>query len=294
VTDLDWREPTSLDEALDLLAAYGDEAKVLAGGTWIALVLRQGLLAPSLLVSLQRIAGLNNIQEDADGSVHLGPMVRLRQAELSPLVRERLPLLVETLAEVANVRVRHQATIGGNLCDADYASDPPSVLAALGARVELSSQRGQRIVPVRDLIVGHYATVVEPDELLVDVVIPPLSPGTGASYLKFRTRSHEDRPCLGVAAVVSRDSDQRCREVEVVVGAVADRPQRFPDVLAGLVGQPFDAVAIEGVAEAYATRIDPISDLRGSSEYRRKMIRVFVRRALRAAIAPVPSLAGEG
>jgi carbon-monoxide dehydrogenase medium subunit len=288
MADLDWREPASIDEALDLLATYGEEAKVLAGGTWITLVLRQGLLAPSLLVSLHRIAGLNNISVDADGSVHFGPMVRLRQAELSPLVRERLPVLNETLADVANVRVRYQATIGGNLCDADYASDPPTVLAVLGAVVQVRSLRGTRSVPVRDLIVGHYATVVEPDELLVDVVIPPLLPGAGAAYLKFRTRSHEDRPCLGVAAVVALDLEGRCRQVEVVVGAVADRPRRFPDVLAALAGQPLDAAAIDAVAEAYAGRIDPISDLRGSAEYRRRMIRVFVRRALVAAVRAAP------
>jgi carbon-monoxide dehydrogenase medium subunit len=282
--DIDWREPSSIDEALDLLARYGEEAKVLAGGTWIALVLSQGLLAPSLLVSLHRIAGLNNIAIDRDGSVHLGPMVRLRQAELAPLVRERLPVLAATLADVANVRVRHQATLGGNLCDADYASDPPAMLAALGAVVELTSRRGTRRVSVRDLIVGHYATVVAVDELLVDVVVPTLPGGTGASYLKFRTRSHEDRPCLGVAAVVRLDPAGRCSHAEVVVGAVADRPQRFPDVLAALVGEPLDPAAIGAVAEAYAARIDPISDLRGSAEYRRQMVRVFVRRALRAAL----------
>jgi carbon-monoxide dehydrogenase medium subunit len=287
VPEIDWREPTSLDEALELLARYGDEAKVLAGGTWIALVLRQGLLAPSLLVSLHRIAGLNNIVVNSAGSVHLGPMVRLRQAELAPLVRERLPVLATTLADVANVRVRHQATLGGNLGDADYASDPPAVLAALGAVVELRSRRGVRQVPVRELIVGHYTTVIEPDELLVDVAVPPLPPGAGAAYLKFRTRSHEDRPCLGVATVVALDPDGRCQQAEVVVGAVADRPQRFPDLLAALVGQPLDPAAVAAVAEGYAARIDPITDLRGSAEYRRRMIWVFVRRALRVALSNV-------
>jgi carbon-monoxide dehydrogenase medium subunit len=285
LTNVDWREPASIDEALDLLAEHREEAKLLAGGTWLALVLRQGLLAPSLLVSLHRIHGLNNISVSGDGSVHLGPMARLRQVELSAIVRERLPVLADTLAEVANVRVRLQATIGGNLCDADYASDPPALLAALGAVVELRSRRGTRTVAVRDLIVGHYATVVEPDELLADVAIPPLPAGAGAAYLKFRTRSHEDRPCVGVATVAALDSDRRCRHLEVVVGAVADRPQRFPDILAEFCGQPFDAASIDDLAAAYASRIDPISDLRGSAAYRRRMIYVFVRRALRAAIA---------
>jgi carbon-monoxide dehydrogenase medium subunit len=284
LANVDWREPASVEEALDLLAEHGEEAKLLAGGTWITLVLRQGLLAPGVLVSLHRIQGLNTIRTDRDGSVHLGPMARLRQIELSPIVREQLPVLSETLGEVANVRVRHQATIGGNLCDADYASDPPAVLAALGAVVELRSRRGTRTIAVRDLIVGHYATVVEPNEMLVDVIIPPLPANAGAAYLKFRTRSHEDRPCVGVAAVVALDPDQSCRHLDVVVGAVADRPQTFPDILTAHIGQPLDATAIEAIASAYATLIDPIADLRGSAAYRRRMIHVFVKRALRAAI----------
>jgi aerobic carbon-monoxide dehydrogenase medium subunit len=289
VAELEWREPESLEEALDLLATHGEDARVLAGGIWLTLVLRQHLLAPRLLVSLHRLPDLDRIAVDAAGNLHLGAMVRQRRAELSPVVRGRWPVLADTYADVANVRVRHQATVGGNLCDADYASDPPSVLAALGASVRVVSRRGAREIAVRDLIVGHYQTVLEPDELLVDVVAPPLADGAGAAYLKFRTRSHEDRPCVGVAAVVALDGQHRFRRVEVVVGAVADRPQALPEVLDALVGQPANAATIDEIAATYAAAIDPVADLRGSAWYRRRMIRVFVARALRAAVGECDS-----
>lgn len=276
-------EPESVDEVLDLLARHGEEARLVAGGTWVTLVLRQGLLSPSLLVSLRRVPGLAGIAVDEVGDLRLGAMTRLRAVETSPLVRERLPVVAETYREVANVRVRYQATVGGNLCDADYASDPPALLAALGARVVAVSRRGRREIPARDFIAGHYQTVLEPDELVAEVIVPPLPPEAGAVYLKYRTRSHEDRPCIGVAAVVVPDGRGRLARAEVAVGAVAERPQRLPQVLDAVAGRALDDATIAEIAEGYAAAIEPLSDLRGSAWYRTEMIRVFVERALRAA-----------
>lgn len=283
--EFDWSEPATVEETLDVLASYGEDAKLLAGGTWLTLVLRQGLLFPSVLVSLRRVPGLDRIAIDPDGSLRLGAMTRHRAVERSPLVRRGWSALADTYADVANVRVRHQATVGGNLADADYASDPPTVLAALDATVHAVGPSGERPILVRDLIVGHYETVLAPDELITEVVVPPVPPGAGAAYLKYRSRSHEDRPCVGVAAMVDLAPDGACRRLEVVVGAVAERPQRIGDVLASTTGRPLDDGAIEAVADAYAAAIDPLSDLRGSAWYRRRMIRVFVARAIRAALS---------
>ena len=283
--EFDWAEPDTIEETLDLLATHGEDAKLLAGGTWLTLVLRQGLLFPSILVSLRRVPDLDRIAVDPDGTLRLGAMTRHRAVERSQAVLAGWPILAATYADVANVRVRHQATVGGNLADADYASDPPAVLAALGASVRALSPRGERLIPVRDLIVGHYETVLAPDELVAEVLVPPVSPGAGAAYLKYRSRSHEDRPCVGVVALVETAPDGAFRRVEVVVGAVAERPQRLADVLDAFVGRPPDDATIEAIASVYAERIDPLSDLRGSAWYRQRMIRVFVARALRAALA---------
>jgi carbon-monoxide dehydrogenase medium subunit len=194
-------------------------------------------------------------------------MATHRSVERSPLVRDSLPALADTFALVASPRVRNQATVGGVLADADYASDPPSLLLALGARAVARSVHGEREIPIEELILGFYETSLEPDELVVEVRVP--LGRHRAAYRKFRSRSHEDRPCVGVAAC------RRNGELRVVVGAVASRPQWFPE-LCEPDAEPAD------IGRAYADAIEPISDVRASSDYRRRVIAVEVRRALEA------------
>jgi carbon-monoxide dehydrogenase medium subunit len=193
-------------------------------------------------------------------------MVTHRRVEQSPVVRERWRALADTFSLVASPRVRNQATVGGVLADADYASDPPAMLCALRARAVADSVRGRREIPVEELVTGHYETSLEPDELITEVRV-----GGGvekAVYRKFRSRSHEDRPCVAVAAALAGG------ELRVVVGAVAGRPQLFPEACA--LGP--DAAA--EIGRRYAEQVDPIADVRGSAEYRRRVIAVEVRRAV--------------
>lgn len=252
--------PASLEEALALRAEHGD-ATVLAGGTFVGILMNQGFLAPSALLSLARVEELRAIAV-VEGELRLGAMVTHRVVERSEEVRSGWPALALAFSLVASPRVRNQATVGGVLADADYASDPPAMLAALGARAVLRSPRGERSVPVGELILGFYRTCIEPDELLVEVRVPP-QPGP-ATYRKFRSRSAEDRPCVAVAAV-GGDA------LRVVVGAVAGTPQDFPELCDG---EPAE------VATAYAERIEPIADARGSAAYRRRVIAAEVRRAV--------------
>ncbi len=259
----DWLAPESFDEALRLRAER-DDATVVAGGTFLAILMNQRMLTPTAFLSLQRVPGLDQIEVDERG-LRLGALVTHRAVELSPVVRERWPALAQTFGVVASPRVRNQATVGGVLADADYASDPPAMLAALQARVVVQSVRGEREIPVEELIVGHYETTLEPNELIVGVVVP--NGEARATYRKFRTRSHEDRPCVGVAAV------RRPGALRIVVGAVAHRPQLFPELC-----DP-DA-APEEIGRAYADAIEPIGDVRGSAAYRKRVIAVEVRRAL--------------
>jgi carbon-monoxide dehydrogenase medium subunit len=260
----EWLAPASVDEALHLRAGR-DDALVLAGGTFIGILMNQGFLFPDAFLSLRDVSGLDGIEVDAGGVLRLGALVTHRAAELSPIVRDGWPALARAFAAVASPRVRNQATVGGVLADADYASDPPAMLTALDARAVVRSVNGEREVPIDELIVGHYETSLERDELIVAVVVP--ADAARATYRKFRARSHEDRPCVGVAAV-RRDSALR-----VVVGAVADRPQLFPELC-----DP--AAPAEDVARAYADAIEPIGDVRGSSAFRKRIIEVEVRRAL--------------
>jgi aerobic carbon-monoxide dehydrogenase medium subunit len=261
-----WLAPESLDEALELRAEHGGEAIVLAGGTFLGILMNQGFLAPETLLSLGRVHGLDGI-EVVDGELRLGAMASHRAVERSAVVRKGWPVLARAFSLVASPRVRNQATVGGVLADADYASDPPAVLTALGARVVLRSACGERVVGMGELIRGHYETCIADDELLVEVRVPT-SPER-AVYRKFRSRSSEDRPCVAVAAVRG-DAGLR-----VVVGAVAGRPQELPEVCAR------GGRAAE-IGRAYAEAIEPMSDSRGSAAYRRRVIGVEVRRALEA------------
>jgi carbon-monoxide dehydrogenase medium subunit len=192
-------------------------------------------------------------------------------------VRGGWPVLARAFGLVASPRVRNQATAGGVLADADYASDPPAVLEALGAAAVLRSPRGERTVPIGELILGYYETCIEADELLVEVVVPPAP--EAAVYRKFRSRSSEDRPCVAVAATRDRG------RVRVVVGAVAEVPQHFPEICALADDRPLDPELREEIGRRYAEAIEPLSDARGSAAYRRRVTAVEVDRALEAVAA---------
>ena len=201
-TEPEWLVPASLDEALALRAERRDGATVVAGGTFVGILVNSRLMAPDAFLSLQCVAGLDYIRADED--LRIGALTTHRAVELSPVVRVGWPSLAHAFSVVASPRVRNQATVGGVLADADYASDPPSMFVALGARAVARSVRGEREVPVEELITGFYETSLEPDELLVEVVVP--GGEHRAAYRKFRSRSHEDRPAVGVAACRRRAS----------------------------------------------------------------------------------------
>jgi aerobic carbon-monoxide dehydrogenase medium subunit len=259
VTEPEWIAPDSLEEALALRAERGDEATVLAGGTFLGILMNQGFLTPSAFLSLGAVPELRRMQV-VDGVLRLGAMVTHRRVEREAT---EWPALARAFGLVASPRVRNQATVGGVLADADYASDPPAMLAALDARAVLRSPRGDREVAVGELILGYYETCIAPDELLVEVVVPPAP--ERAVYRKFRSRSSEDRPCAAVAAVNGNDG------LRVVVGAVAETPQDFPDLCDG---EPAE------IGARYAERIAPLSDSRGSAKYRRRVVAAEVARAV--------------
>jgi len=272
-----WLAPTSLEEALALRAQFGDEATVVAGGTFIGIVMNQRIMQPQTLLSLRNVSELAFIEagQDEGSLLRIGAMTTHRAVERSPLIRRGWTVLASTFELVASPRVRNQATVGGVLADADYASDPPTLLQALDARVVGRSEKGgEREIPVEQLITGYYETSLRPDELIVEVRIPRNR--ERAVYRKFRSRSSEDRPCVAVAAA---RVDGKLR---VVVGAVAEKPQYFPEICALADSEsPGSAQKLAAeISRRYAEAIDPLSDSRGSAEYRRRIIAVEVRRAL--------------
>jgi carbon-monoxide dehydrogenase medium subunit len=202
-------------------------------------------------------------------------MVTHRQVERDEAVRGGWPVLARAFGLVASPRVRNQATVGGVLADADYASDPPAVFCALNARAVLRSPRGERQVPIDELILGFYETCIADDELLTEVRVP--SGVERATYRKFRSRSSEDRPCVAVAAARGAGT------LRVVVGACAEVPQHYPEICASApAGVTIDAALAREIGARYAERLEPLSDSRGSAEYRRRVVAVEVRRAIEA------------
>lgn len=270
-----------------MLDEHGDDAKILAGSTALTIMLRQKLIEPTALVSIGRLPEpeLHAI-EVRDGQLHIGALVTHRDVERDATVRAQIPVLAETFGKVANVRVRNQATVGGVLAEADYASDPPAVMLALGAEVDVQGPNGSRTIPINEFFLAFYATALEHAELVTAVRVPIPKPGTHAVYHKFVTRSSEDRPCVGVIAAVRMAPDGSvAEEVRIAVGAASETPQRFEDLDASLVGTDLGDAAIRPVAEAYAERMDMLDDMRGSAWYRGQMVRVWVRRALEDALA---------
>ncbi|TAK21799.1 MAG: 4-hydroxybenzoyl-CoA reductase [Chloroflexota bacterium] len=276
-----WRRPTTLDEAIAARVELGDAALVVAGGTWVTLLIQQGLARPAVILSLDRIPGFDGIAVSPEGELSLGALCRLTDVARNPAIRADWSALADVYGIVANERIRNQGTVGGNVCEADYASDPPAALLALDARALVRGPSGERAIPMRDFFRGHYETAIAPDELLTAIVVPPMSIGARAHYLKFTARSSEDRPCAGIFAVVEPAAEDRVlKRVRIAIGAVSATPILFEAVNIELNDGRLADLAGEG-----ATSIDPIADLRGSAAYRRALVRALVPRAIRAALA---------
>jgi aerobic carbon-monoxide dehydrogenase medium subunit len=277
----EYRAPRTVDETLTVLREYGEDARVIAGGTALVTMLRQRLVRPGCLVSLRDVGGLDRI-ETANGALRLGALVTHRQAETSPLVRERIPVLAETFRRVATVRIRHMATLGGALAHADPNQDPPVTLLALGARVQVRGAGGPRELAIDEFFRDYYESALGPGEIVTGVTVPVPAAGSGAAFVKFLPRTADDYATVAVTAIVSLDGD-RCREARVALGSVGVIPLRGRAAEALLSGERLGEAVIEAAGEAVKAEVDPLSDHRGSAAYKRDMAAVMVRRALTRA-----------
>jgi aerobic carbon-monoxide dehydrogenase medium subunit len=278
MNDFEFHAPASLDEAFSLLDRYGEAARPMSGGTALVILMKQSLVNPEHVVSLERIPGLSGIRFGAEG-LQIGGLTRHYEVEHSPEVRRFAPILCDIYHRVATVKVRNMATVGGGLAHADPAQDPPPGLMALDARVRLASSAGQREVPVRDLFADYYETVIQPGEIVTEIIVPPPPPEARFTYLKFLPRTEDDYATVAVAARAVNDRGV-CRNVRVALAAAGPVPIRATAVEQALEGLPVTAAAVRNAADAVADEVDPLEDFRGSSSYKRAMAVVFTRRAL--------------
>jgi carbon-monoxide dehydrogenase medium subunit len=271
-------EPRSMQAAWQMLA-HREDSRPIAGGTALLILINQGLYSPKTLVNLQKINDASDITYDPQHGLRIGALASIYDLETSPVIREHYPLLANACHVVANIRIRNMATIGGNLAHADYQSDPPAALIALDGRVELSSQKGVRELSLEKFLVGSYETNLEPAELITALLVPPQPQGTRGTYHKFTTRSSEDRPCAGIAAIAQMKNGI-CENVRLVVGAVSSTPIRARKAEELARGATLTPKLIREMALEAAKVVEPVEDLRGSAGYKRKIVEVLARRAL--------------
>lgn len=284
MTPFEYRTPKSLKEVHANLKEFGSDAKLVAGGTALIIMMKQRLVRPSCLISLRSVRGLNGI-ELQNGGLRIGGLATHRQLETSPLIRRRLPMLAETYHHVATLRVRNMATVGGGLAHADPNQDPPPSLIALGATLKATSANGSRVIPMDEFFKDYYETVLNTDELITEVMVPKLPPNSGAAYIKFLPRTADDYATVSAAAVLTLDkSNKTIADVRIALGSVGVTPIRATAAEAVLRGQPLKTEAFAEAGEKAKEAVDPISDFRGSAGYKKDMAAVFVRRALERAL----------
>jgi carbon-monoxide dehydrogenase medium subunit len=276
--------PHSLEEALSQRAQYGKDALPLAGGQSLLVMLRNKLIDPKVLLDLEPLGELRDLQPRADG-ISIGAMTTFFDLISSADVQKASPILAQAAAKVGSTAIRNLGTIGGNLCHNEPGADLPPALLALNASVELRSRKDTRKVPLTEFFQGYFETAVEADEILSRVDIPTLPQGACGAYIKHSI-SPEDLAIAGVAVVLVPDGKNpvSARELRIGLGGVSPVPLRALKAEAALNGRALTDDAIRAAAEIAASEAEPMSDPHSSADYRRKMIKVLVRRALAAAI----------
>jgi carbon-monoxide dehydrogenase medium subunit len=263
------------------MAEHPEDARIYAGGTSLLLLMKQGIVRPDYLVNIKRIPGLRYIQRE-NGTIRIGGLTTHHDLEVSPVIRELLPSITELEPQVANIRVRSTGTLGGNLGFAEPLTDLPPLLIALGAHVKAAGVNGERVLPLDDLFSGYYETTLQPHELITEVRVDVPQAHMGFKYLRFSVGS--DKPAVGCAVGVRIDpGNGKCLEARCVLGCVAPTPLRVLEAEEVLRGRAHSEEVAAEAAQAASEACSPLADLRGSEEYKRAMVAVLVRRAVKEA-----------
>jgi carbon-monoxide dehydrogenase medium subunit len=283
VTPFDLVEPASLKEAIALIDPDDPDVRAIAGGTALMLMMKAGVFRPRRLVSLRKLGDdFSRIAATPAGDLRIGAMTPLSVLEHSPDVLRHASVVVHTMRRLANVRVRNVATVGGALAHADPHMDLPPVLIALGASVSVVGTSGERTMPVEDLLTGYYETALAKNELITEVRIPAQG-ATHAVYFKVTTGSADDWPALGVAVALVAEGSS-VKSARIVVSAATTKATRLQAAEKALIGLKVDDAMLKKIADTAADEADVLADVRGSASYKRELLRVYVVRAVRAAM----------
>ena len=275
--------PRGIDDCLKLLAERGPEAKLVAGGTDLLPQMKNGLLKPAAVVDLSGVADLRVLGRQNGAGLRVGAAVTAREIELDRHTRAAYPALAESGALVGSVQIRNLATVGGNLCNAAPSADMAPPLMALEAEAVIAGPRGRRRVPLSTFFTGVRRTVLAPDEMLVELVVPAPGPRSGGQYLRHTPRRELDIAVVGVASQITL-SDGVCSKARIALAAVAPTPIRATAAEQALEGQPLTAERIARAGQLALEAARPISDQRGSADFRRHLVGVLTRRTLTTAL----------
>ena len=269
-------------EACVLLKQHAGEAKVFAGGSHLTILMKQGLYQPKALVNIKKIPELKVLKFDAKEGLMIGALVTHRELETSALVREKQPVLCEAESEVANIRVRNMGTVGGNLASGEPLTDLAQIFISLDGKLRIAGPTGQRTLPVEELFIDFYTTSLSEDEIITQIVIPPLPGKTGIEYIRFSSSSVVDKPSAGVAVRLTLD-EEAVQAARIVLGCVGPTPVRAVKAEALVLGKKLTAALIAEAGAMASRECSPSADLRGSEQYKRAIVGTLVRRALKAA-----------
>jgi len=278
----DYAAPASLGEAVGLLTAH-PSARLLAGGTDLLVQLRAGRKETDLVVDIKRVPELNAIQYDAKAGLTLGAAVPCYRIYGNATVVRHYPALAEVAAIIGGTQIQGRASIGGNLCNASPSADSVPLLIALGATCRIAGTKGTREIPVEDFCTAPGRNALQPGELLVSLQIPAPKPNSGARYLRFIPRNEMDIAVAGVGVEVVLENGT-FRSARIALASVAPTPLFVREANAALAGRPVNDTSIAAAADAARSAASPITDMRGTADYRRHLCAVLTRRALEAAI----------
>jgi len=276
-------EPRSLKEAIASIDPDDPGVRAIAGGTALLLMMKAGAFTPRRLVSLRKLAGMDEIKVMPSGEMVVGALTPLSAVEHSTDVAKHAPAMAQIMRRLSNVRVRNVATVGGALAHGDPHMDLPPVAIALGARVRIAGPAGERELAVEDLLTGYYETALAPGELITALHIPAQR-NTRTAYMKVTAGAADDWPALGVAVTLDSEGGM-ARSARVVVSAATSKAMRLTSAEQALAGAKLDDKTLKAAGEAAAQEADIIPDVRGSAAYKRELLRVYVGRAVRAAMA---------
>src|SRR5918996_1162084 len=278
--NFDYLEPTTVAEACALLKQHGGEAKVFAGGAHLTILMKQGLYQPKALVNIKKIPELRGIKFDANEGLTIGALVTHHEVETSALVKEKFPVLCEAERAVANIRVRNMGTVGGNLASGEPLTDLSQIFISLDGKARITGPNGQRAIAIEDLFIDFYTTSLAEDEILTQIVIPPLPARSGIEYIRFSSSSVVDKPSVGVAVRLTlASSSETVRAARIVLGCVGATPVRARNAEALITGKKLMPELAEEAGKVASQECRPTSDLRGSEQYKRAIVHTLVRRA---------------